>query len=162
MQVIISDTGPLNYLVLIDQAELLPVLFSCVLIPDAVHAELTAESAPAKTRAFIKAGPRWLEVRSPQLAGHASSNALDAGERAAIDLAIELGADLLLIDDRAATKAARAIGFRTTGTLGLLVLAAQQGLVDLEAAFNRLKATSFRCRQDMFEALLERHRSSRN
>jgi len=77
-------------------------------------------------------------------------------------LAIEVHADLLLIDDRAATKAARAIGFRTTGTLGLLVLAAQQGLVDLNEAFTRLKTTSFRFRQEMFDVLLAQYRSPGN
>jgi predicted nucleic acid-binding protein len=53
-------------------------------------------------------------------------------------------ADLIVIDDRKGTAAAVERGFETTGTLGVLLLAAERGFVDLEAAFNRLKATTFR------------------
>jgi predicted nucleic acid-binding protein len=38
--IVIADATPLNYLILIDQAELLPRLFDRILIPPAVFAEL--------------------------------------------------------------------------------------------------------------------------
>ena len=58
-------------------------------------------------------------------------------------LAQQLKADLLLIDDVRGRKAAghRRIDF--TGTIGVLELAADQGLLDLEDAFARLKNTDF-------------------
>lgn len=96
--------------------------------------------------------------QSAQLAGDALLAEADVGEQAVIRLAIKVHADLLLIDDRAATRAVRALGFRATGTLGLLVLAAQQGAVDLEDAFRRLKPTSFRFRQVMLDVLHARYR----
>lgn len=68
---------------------------------------------------------------------------LHAGELAAISLAQKLKADLLLIDDVRGRKAAgdRRIAF--TGTIGVLELAADQRLLDLEDVFARLKNTDF-------------------
>ena len=56
---------------------------------------------------------------------------LGAGERAAITLALSMHADLILIDERKGTSVAIAKGFTVTGTLGILRLAAQGGLIDL-------------------------------
>jgi len=53
---------------------------------------------------------------------------------------------------------ARWHGLATTGTLGVLDLAARRGLIDLAAAFDRLKATSFYYRQGLLDALLAQRR----
>ena len=42
MQVIIADTTPLNYLVLIQAADILPNLYRTVLIPPAIHSKVRA------------------------------------------------------------------------------------------------------------------------
>jgi hypothetical protein len=52
------------------------------------------------------------------------------------------------MDDRAGAAAARSSGLTATGTLGVLGLAAQHGLLKLSDAFNRIKRTNFRYRQD--------------
>jgi len=83
--------------------------------------------------------------------------ALDIGEREALALARTLGADLVLIDDRAGVAVARQLGFAATGTLGVLDLGARPGLIDLADAFTRLKATSFRYRPEIMDALLAQH-----
>ncbi len=77
----------------------------------------------------------------------------DAGERAAIELAQAAGATLLLIDDHAA----RAMGLKTIGTLGILARAAQLGLVDLEGAFTSLRATNFRFHENLLQSLLAQY-----
>jgi predicted nucleic acid-binding protein len=69
-------------------------------------------------------------------------------------LALSLHADLILIDDRKAALAAIRKGLGVIGTLGILDLAARRGLIDLATAFTRLKATSFRYRQEMLDELL--------
>ena len=51
----------------------------------------------------------------------ASLRRLDPGERASIALVRTLGAGLLLIDDRAGAAAARELGFRVAGTIGVLI-----------------------------------------
>ncbi len=65
------------------------------------------------------------------------------------------------MDERAGIAAARSLGLHATGTLGLLAVASDCGLVDLAAAFMRLKSTNFGYRQELIDALLAGHRSSR-
>ena len=83
--------------------------------------------------------------------------ALDIGEREALALARTLSADLVLMDERAGVAVARQLGLAATGTLGVLDLGARRGLIDLADAFTRLKATSFRYRPEIMDALLAQH-----
>lgn len=46
MKVVIADTSPLNYLILVDAVEIPPRLYGRVTIPDIVLRELTDEGAP--------------------------------------------------------------------------------------------------------------------
>lgn len=71
------------------------------------------------------------------------SDALDFGEREAIALARIVHADLLLIDDSEGRIDARRLGFRITGTLGLLRVAAERNLIDVNAVVANLKTTNF-------------------
>ena len=68
---------------------------------------------------------------------------LEQGERQAIQLAEELSAELLLVDEKAARREAAKRHLRTTGTLGILDLAAEKGLVDFAQSLQLLKETSF-------------------
>ena len=158
MRLVVADTGPLNYLVLIDAIELLPKLFETVFTPESVTGELLDEDAPAVVRAWAAQPPAWLEVRTVSSAIEDPAwRSLDIGEREALALARMLGADLVLMDDRAAVAVARQLGLAAIGTLGVLDLGARRGLIDLEAAFTRLKATSFRYRPEIMDALLAEH-----
>jgi predicted nucleic acid-binding protein len=158
MRAAVADTGPLRYLVLIGAIEVLPRLFERVVIPEIVHAELRHAHAPAMVRRWAEAVPSWLTVVPMPTVQDADLRLLDAGERAAIALASEIRADLVLIDERAGVGAARARGLEVTGTLGLLARAAQRGLTDLPTAFAALKATNFHVRQELLDALLARHK----
>ena len=73
------------------------------------------------------------------------------GETEAIALALELRADLLLMDDRRGVKAARRHGIDVTGTLGVLGLAGKHGLVNLVEAFDLIKTASFRYPQAVMD-----------
>lgn len=163
MQLVIADTGPVNYLVLIGHVDLLPALFERVLLPATVLGELTSRRAPASVQTWIASMPAWLEVREtpPGLPDDPSLHGIDAGEKAAIVLAASLRADLLLMDDRRAVHAARAKGLLVTGTLGVLDLAAERGLVDFDQAIRRLDGTNFRRPQALVEALLRKHGSGK-
>jgi predicted nucleic acid-binding protein len=156
MRLVVADTGPINYLILIEVIDVLPKLFETIFVPRAVHDELAHVDAPATVRAWIAQGPAWLEVRpNPDWnTNDATAAALDEGERAAIALAIAIGAELILMDDRAGVAVAYQQGLTVTGTLGVLDLAARRGLIDLAVAFGRLKATNFRCRPEIMDALL--------
>ncbi len=160
IRLVVADTGPLNYLVLTGDIELLPRLFDRVLAPQAVHDELASPEAPAAVRAWIAQAPAWLEVQ-PNLdirRDNLATPKLDDGERAAIALALAVKADLVLMDDQDGVTAARRQGLIVTGTLGVLDLAARRGLIDLAEAFERLKATTFYYRQGLLDSLLAQHR----
>src|SRR5512135_679084 len=124
MQSIVADTTPLNYLVLIQAAEILPNLYRKVLIPPAVKAELAHPNTPDIVRAWISQPPSWLEVAGLKQPVDSVLSSLDAGEREAISLASELQASLLLMDERDGVTIARHRGLRVVGTLAALDLAA--------------------------------------
>jgi predicted nucleic acid-binding protein len=149
----VSDTSPLNYLVLIESVYILPALFERVIVPTSVALELAHENAPPKVHLWIETPPPWLEVQAA--APSDSSILLGAGERDAICLTKEIDADVLLIDDRAARRVARTRGVTVIGTLGLLELADAQGLLDLGSAMEALLRTSFRIRADVIHKLLD-------
>jgi predicted nucleic acid-binding protein len=160
-RLVVADASPLNYLVLIEAIEILPALFEQILIPAAVYGELAHADAPPAVRAFAAQGPAWLEVRpNPGLdRDDAIVLSLDEGERNAIALATSIGADLLLMDDRAGVTVAYQLGLAVTGTLGVLDLAARRGMLDLAAALTKLKTTNFRVSPQIIDDLLELHRT---
>jgi predicted nucleic acid-binding protein len=102
VQLVIADTGPINYLVLIDHIGILPALFGKVILPGAVHDELCNVDTPEAVRRWIANAPEWIEIRHS--ASPAVFSELGAGESEAITLALELHADLLLMDDRRGVK----------------------------------------------------------
>jgi predicted nucleic acid-binding protein len=140
--IVVSDTSPINYLVLIELHDLLPKLLGRVLIPDAVDRELRSSGAPEAIKRFLSDPPDWLEVRSSPEAGPAVRH-LDAGEREAIS-ALSVGADAVLLDERKGRQVAREQGLRVSGTLGVIRLAADRKLIMLQDALSRLEKTTFR------------------
>ena len=129
MRLIVADTGPLHYLVLIGHSELLPRLFEHISIPSAVRDELAHSEAPLAVRQWISSPPTWLDVVNVLETAAAEHESLDAGERAALALAATLQAELVLMDDRSGVAAARRRGFAVTGTIGVLDLAAHRGFI---------------------------------
>jgi len=155
VRLVVADTTPIYYLVLIGHSGILPALFEKVSIPLAVRDEMTRPQTPPIVRQWIEAPPGWLELRpTPDHPFDQALEILDEGERAALALAESIRADLLLLDDRQGTRVAREKGFRTIGTLRVLQLAARRGLLDLPDAFNRIKNTNFRYRQEVIDQLL--------
>jgi predicted nucleic acid-binding protein len=152
--VVVSDTSPLNYLVLCRAIEILPRLFQRVVVAPTVLKELRSGDAPAAVRAWAEELPPWVEVQRP--AQDDPSLKLHSGERDAICLAMGIHADLVLIDDRAARKAARERGLTVVGTLGLLERAAAMNLLDLAAATDGLGRTTFKIAPALIKHALER------
>jgi predicted nucleic acid-binding protein len=154
-RVVISDSSPLRYLVLIGHADLLPALYSEVVIPQLVADELQQPGTPLAMRAWMADRPFWLRVLSGVTQPKAVLLAdLDAGEREALLLALELSADLVLMDDREGTEEARRLGLAVTGTLGILDRGAERGLIDLAPAIARLRQTNFRISPVLLDRLL--------
>jgi len=156
---IISDTGPLNYLVQIDQVMLLPTLFGAVTVPEVVLTELDHPGSPPAVRRWLASRPPWLIVEPDPEGRDERLSSLHDGERGTILMAMSSKADLVLMDDRAGVAAARSLGLVVTGTLGILVLAGRRGLIELADAFLQLRSTNFRFHPELLERLLARHGS---
>jgi len=156
---IVSDNSPLNLLVSIGFADVLPALFQRVVIPPDVAAEMAHPGAPLEIRNFIAAPPEWLAIQNP--ATRLALPHLDPGEAAAISLAVELGA-ALLIDELDGRKEASARGLIVIGAVGVLERAADAGLIpDLAVAHTRVRGMRFHVADSILEASLERHRARR-
>ena len=83
----------------------------------------------------------------------------DEGETAAIALAESLHADLVLIDEREGFRVAIRRGLQATGTLGVLDLAAERGLIDFGTTISALERTSFRLPTALLKGLLGKQKS---
>jgi predicted nucleic acid-binding protein len=155
--IIVSNTSPINYLILIGQIDLLPKLFQQITIPQEVYHELSDIQAPHLVRTWIKTPPSWLKIQHVSQVSDPLADLLDPGERAAILLAQELDADLLLLDDMKARRAAIAKKLNITGILGILDQAATRKLIDLPTAVQNLQNTSFWISDSLFQRLLDKH-----
>jgi predicted nucleic acid-binding protein len=155
--IVVADSGPLHYLILLEHIELLRRFYGQVLVPEPVASELSAAGAPAVVREWITKPPTWVDVRPvpPDTVSMISAD-LDLGERAAIALAETMHADLLLIDEAAGRAEAKRRHLRVTGTLGVLRSGAEQGLVNVPDLLERLKATSFYLDETLLSAVFDR------
>ena len=123
------------------------VLPACVLV------ELVDRAAPEAVRAWASTLSAWVEVRAATQLVEAKD--ISPADREAIALARELGAAVLLMDDRHARRCAEALGVATMGTVGLLEVAAARDLVSLPLALERLRGTSCFLTEDLIENALE-------
>jgi len=153
--IIVADTSPLNYLIQIECDHLLQQLYSKIVVPSAALLELSHAGAPSAVRQWLSRVPAWIEVLVPASPLDASLAYLGLGEREAIQLAQEQHADLLLIDERKGRLEAKRRGLSTAGTLGVLLSAAEQKLVDPETAYRRLvDQTTFRTSHELGDSIL--------
>lgn len=153
--IVVSDTSPLNYLILINAVDVIPSLFREVHVPAKIIEELQRLRAPAPVRAWAAAPPSWLLVTNPTTALETSIR-LDPGEAQAIALAKELRADVILIDERKGRHVAKALGLRAAGTLTVLEMAAESRLLELGVAIDALRRTTFHIADEHIQAALER------
>jgi len=155
--IVVADTTPLRYLIVIERDHLLPKLYKRVLIPPAVARELNQPNTPDAVRAWMANRPDWLEIQRPiRILGLEVD--LDEGEQEAIALALEVAADLLLVDDWDARQEAERRHLRAVGTLRVLADGARLGLANLEESFERLRRTSFGASSKPLESLLDEQR----
>ena len=96
--IVVCDTSPVNYLVLIDGIDLLPQLFTTVVLPAGVLAELQHPRTPPRVASWARQLPPWVLVISPK--GPVEDVGLGRGEAEAIAIAAQVHADAVLIDER--------------------------------------------------------------
>ncbi len=147
--VVVADTTPLNYLILIGQTEVLRELFDEVMIPEAVLAELRHPKAPTAVASWLLNLPAWLTIE--KVARVDQSIQLGPGETEAISLAVERKIPIVLMDERRGRAAAEVRGLLAVGTLNILDLADERGLVDGVVMLEALKQTTFRADSELLE-----------
>lgn len=156
---VVADTSPLNYLVLIGHINLLPQLYGRVLIPESVLEELSDIEAPPLVRNWATNRPQWIEVSPATSIDDAGLSRLHAGERDAISLGLTVHADAVLLDERRGRQEAENRGLKLIGTLGVLVAAYDRGLINLGAAIDSLRQTSFHASPKLLASIVERVRT---
>jgi len=155
---VVANAGPLITLATIGRLDLLKALFEQILIPQVVYDEVVVhgEGEPGSQEVKEAVWIRAVQVQD-HLAVHLLREALDAGESEAIVLAQELNARYVLLDDGLARRKARLIGLRMTGTLGILLMAKEAGLIPaIRPVLNELRQADFRMSDRVYREVLTR------
>ena len=123
---IISDAGPIFSLALVDKLAILESLFERVFIPKAVWEEITRD----ETKPFHQVTFNFFKDKVKEITGRNDLTfIMDYGESEAVKLYNEMAADFLLIDDKKARLLAENLGVQCVGTIGILSIAKERGLV---------------------------------
>lgn len=141
--IVIADTSPINYLVQIGEIGVLEKLYGRIIIPNSVFEELIADVAPIEVKNWITNKPNWLEIKSVESEIDTDLEILDAGEAEAIQIAKEINADLLIIDEKLGRKIAKQHGLKIVGTIGVLALAKEKNLINIDNVIEKLEKTNF-------------------
>jgi predicted nucleic acid-binding protein len=153
--IVISDSSSLIAIAAVGHLELLRTLYGEVVVPTAVWNEVTAPNRPGAgdlvNTDWIRAVPVSNRIAIGQL-----STPVGQGEAEAIALAMELGADVLLIDERRARKLALGLGLPVTGVLGVLLESKKKGFIPaIKPILDQMEtAVAFRLKRSLYEAAL--------
>ncbi|MDJ0673970.1 MAG: DUF3368 domain-containing protein [Calothrix sp. MO_167.B42] len=159
--IVVSDTSPITNLAAISQLDLLRQLYTTIVIPEAVYNEMVAVDKLVPSAAEIQAFS-WIKT---QTIAHAQSvvdvqtnqDDIDLGEAEAIVLALELEADLLLMDERRGRVLAVNYGLSVTGLLGVLLQAKGNGLIALVKPLmdELIQEADFRVSSELYATVLQ-------
>jgi predicted nucleic acid-binding protein len=125
-RVVVSNSTPIIALLGIGCLGVLEELYGKVIIPKAVHEEITIKDAS------VLDGFEWIDVRD--IANIAAKDAFAAtlhdGEVEVMLLAKEIGAELIIMDDGLARKHVKYLSLTVTGTVGVLLRAKHDGIIN--------------------------------
>ncbi len=143
---VVSNTSPLIVLSNTGELDLLRFLFGRIAIPRGVAEE------------FGEQLPEWIEVKDVQNQVVVSllREKLHKGESEAIALAVELNAELVIIDDKTARNTASYLGLNVIGTAGLILLGKKKGYYkEIKPVVDNLTKKGFRLSNDVMEQILK-------
>lgn len=128
--IVVCNTSPIINLAAIGQLIILQQLYERIIIPEAVYREI-AVTGSGQAGATEVQTLEWIETRKLYNRALASVTEmeLDGGEAEAIALAVELKADLLLMDEQKGRAVAARLGLKFIGLLGVLIEAKHNGLI---------------------------------
>ena len=157
---IVFNTSPLLYLAKLGKLELLKDLFNIILIPEAVYEEAVINGKDyADSKIVQKAiNEGWIKIKLIHVKNKEFNEELDIGELEAIELAKNLNAKLLLIDDAPARAIAESFGLNVKGTLYVLLKAYKKSIInknDVKNLLFRLLSLGFRISPELYGKILE-------
>jgi uncharacterized protein len=127
--IVVSDASPIISLAAAGQLELLRLLYEEVSIPEAVHQEISAAGPGQPGVEELQAA--WIKTKAVKNRPlvRALEGELDQGEAEAIALAVELDADVVLVDERRGRVVALRLGLNVLGVMAVLLEAKQKGFL---------------------------------
>lgn len=155
MSRIISNSTPLIALSALGKIQLLHHYFKEVIIPDAVWQEVVIHGKNKPGSVEVRECS-WIKVHNVQdrIAVETLEISLGKGESEAIILAKEQNLPLI-IDDRAGRRTAKVLELTITGTIGILLKAAEDNLINIDEALSGLSAVGFRFDKNMILHLIK-------
>jgi predicted nucleic acid-binding protein len=156
MKPVVCDTGPVNYLIQIEDIEVLNHLFTPVFLPQACHLELLQPKAPVAVREWASQLPGWMSSLEANPDPGVSAAGLSHADTEVLVRAVERNA-VVLMDDLSGRNHAKSLGLRVIGTLGVVELAARRQLLSLREAISRLQQTNIRISEDLYRQVIERN-----
>jgi predicted nucleic acid-binding protein len=155
--VAVVNASPLILLSRCGHLELLRAARASLKVPAPVLDELRAKGSEDETVKAVHAA-RWLEkIDAPAIPSAVAAWSLGAGEAAVIAAALELAGSVALLDDRAARRAAEALGVAVVGTAGLILRAKRRGvLTACRPVLEELKACGMYLSDQTLAELLRR------
>ena len=158
--IVISDTTPIISLLKANHLEFLQKLYGNVLIPEAVYRELTENPAYSKEAKIVKMLDflKMVSVENVKSVNVLRSvTGLDAGESEALIMYDEQKADLLLMDEHKGRSVAKQLNVRYIGTVGVLMLAYDKGLIqssDVKMCLDMMLANGIRLDKKLYNIVL--------
>lgn len=155
--IVVSNTTPLISLTWINRLHLLQNLYNTLLIPDAVWYEVV-DKGSNRPGALEVQNSSWIHTGTVQsrVLVKALRQDLDAGEAEAIAPALELHADLLIMDEYLGRRTAQHFDLPVIGSVGVLVSAKKQGLINfLKPELDNLRQIAgFRLSETVYQQVL--------
>lgn len=151
----VADTSVLIALARLNLLSLLHELFGDMAIPDAVADEALRFRADAPANTFIVDAMNhgWLHIE-PTRPPAEFLGKLGSGEREAIHLARAIAAEVVIIDDLSAHRAASELGLEVTGTAGVLKAARGRGMIEAAAPLLvRLRSQGFHIGDELIDEI---------
>jgi predicted nucleic acid-binding protein len=155
--IVVSDTSCISNLLLINQLDLLQKIYFEIYIPPAVYNEILMLEKDGKDLSAFKSKD-WivLENNFTRNISLIPPKYIDAGEAEAIDLAIYLKADRLLIDERKGTFLANELGITTIGLLGVLIVAKENNFISsVKILLDKLIENNFWLSNKLYQQILK-------
>jgi len=159
--IVVSDTSPITNLAAIGELDLLQGLYTQIIIPVAVYDEMVNVGKPVPGAVEVQ-NLSWIQAQAVAdqqriITIQESEENIDLGEAEAITLALELKAELLLMDERRGRVVATSYGLHVTGLLGVLVQAKQNNLIgNVKPLLDQLiEQADFRVSDQLYTTILQ-------